>query len=205
MQKYKLFNTTELKASGWLRKQLEVQANGLSGNLDKVWPDIRESRWIGGNCEGWERVPYWLDGFIPLAYLLDDEDKIARAKKYIDAILAGQCEDGWLCPCTVEERPTYDMWALYLIDKVLMLYYDCSGDERVPEVVYKSLKNLKAHIEQYPIFSWAHSRWFECLLPIFQIYDMYKEEWLLDLARLLREQGMKYEEIYADWKYKEPI
>ena len=97
------------------------------------------------------------------------------------------------------------MWALYLIDKVLMLYYDCSGDERVPEVVYKSLKNLKAHIEQYPIFAWAHARWFECLLPIFQIYDMYKEEWLLDLARLLREQGMKYEEIYGDWKYKEPI
>ena len=108
MQKYKLFNTTELKASGWLRKQLEVQANSLSGNLDKVWPDIRESRWIGGNWDGWERVPYWLDGFIPLAYLLDDEDKIARAKKYIDAIVAGQCEDGWLCPCTVEERAKYD-------------------------------------------------------------------------------------------------
>jgi hypothetical protein len=34
---------------------------------------------------------------------------------------------------------------------------------------------------------------------------MYKEEWLLDLAKLLRAQGMKYEEIYADWKYKEPI
>ncbi len=205
MQKYKLFNTTELKASGWLRKQLEVQANSLSGNLDKVWPDIRESRWIGGNWDGWERVPYWLDGFIPLAYLLDDEDKIARAKKYIDAIVAGQCEDGWLCPCTVEERAKYDMWALYLIDKVLMLYYDCSGDERIPEVVYKSLKNLKDHIEQYPIFAWAHARWFECLIPIYQIYDMYKEEWLLDLAKLLRAQGMKYEEIYADWKYKEPI
>ena len=90
MQKYRLFNTTELKASGGLRKQLEVQANSLSGNLDKVWPDIRESRWIGGNWDGWERVPYWLDGFIPLAYLLDDEDKIARAKKYIDAIHAQQ-------------------------------------------------------------------------------------------------------------------
>ena len=86
-----------------------------------------------------------------------------------------------------------------------MLYYGCSGDERIPEVVYKSLKNLKGHIEQYPIFAWAHARWFECLLPIFQIYDMYKEEWLLDLAKLLRAQGMKYEEIYADWKYKEPI
>lgn len=93
MEKYKLFNTSELKASGWLRKQLEVQASGLSGNLDKVWPDIRESRWIGGDREGWERVPYWLDGFIPLAYLLEDEDMIKRAVRYVDAILAGQCEE----------------------------------------------------------------------------------------------------------------
>ncbi len=203
MYKYQLFNTTELKPAGWLRRQLEIQADGLSGNLDKMWPDIRDSRWVGGDREGWERVPYWLDGFIPLAYLLDDEDKIARAKTYIDAIVAGQCEDGWLCPCTADERAGYDMWALYLIDKVLMLYYDCSGDERIPDVVYKSLKNLKEHIEEHPIFSWAHSRWFECLIPIFRIYEIYPEEWLLDLARLLRKQGMQYETIYADWQYKE--
>lgn len=204
MQKYHFFNTSELKPAGWLRRQLEVQANGLSGNLDKVWPDIRDSRWIGGNCDGWERVPYWLDGFIPLAYLLDDDDMISRARRYVDAILDGQCEDGWLCPCTVEERAKYDMWALFLIDKVLMLYYDCSGDDRVPSAVYRSLKNLKSHIEQYPVFAWAHARWFECLIPIFRIYEIYPEEWLLDLARLLRSQGMNYEQLYGDWKYEQP-
>ena len=75
---------------GWLLRQLEIQAEGLSGHLDLVWPDIRESKWIGGDKEGWERVPYWLDGFIPLAYLLDDEDLKKRAKRYIDAILAAR-------------------------------------------------------------------------------------------------------------------
>lgn len=204
MEKFKLFTTSELKPSGWLKRQLEIQADGLSGNLDKIWPDIRDSKWIGGNCDGWERVPYWLDGFIPMAYMLDNDDMIARAKKYVEAIIAGQKEDGWLCPCTDEERPGYDMWALFLIDKVLMLYYDCSGDERIHDIVYKSLKNLDEHIKKYPIFSWAHSRWFECLIPIFRIYDIYKEDWLLELARLLRKQGMNYEEIYSDWKYKLP-
>ena len=204
MNKLKFYTPAELKASGWLKRQLEVQAESLSGNLDKIWPDIRDSKWVGGDCDGWERVPYWLDGFIPLAYLLEDEDKIARAKRYIDAIVAGQKEDGWLCPCTDEERGGYDMWALYLLDKVLMLYYDCSGDERIPEVVYKSLKNLKGHIEQYPIFAWAHSRWFECLIPIFAIYEMYPEEWLLDLARLLKKQGMDYEALYANWPHEQP-
>ena len=102
MKKYQNFTPAELKPTGWLKRQLELQAEGLSGNLDKIWPDIRDSKWIGGDRDGWERVPYWLDGFVPMAYLLEDEDMIARVKKYIDGIVAGQCEDGWLCPCTLE-------------------------------------------------------------------------------------------------------
>lgn len=77
---YNFFTANEITPKGWLREQLLLQAKGLSGNLDKVWPDVRDSAWIGGDREGWERVPYWLDGFIPLAYLLRDEDMIARAK-----------------------------------------------------------------------------------------------------------------------------
>ena len=50
----------DIKPLGWLKRQLEIQAKGLSGNLDKMWPDIRDSRWVGGDREGWERVPYWL-------------------------------------------------------------------------------------------------------------------------------------------------
>ena len=176
MPRMKFFTPSELKPAGWLRRELEIQAAGLSGNLDKVWPDVRDSRWVGGDREGWERVPYWLDGFIPRAYLLDDADMIGRAKRYIDAIVAGQQEDGWLCPCAESERAGYDMWALYLIDKVLMLYYDCSGDERIPGVVRRSLKNLYEHIQAHPIFSWAHSRWFECLIPIFRLYEMEPED-----------------------------
>ena len=81
------FTTKEIKPRGWMRRQLELQAQGLAGNLDKMWPDVADSSWIGGAHEAWERVPYWLDGFIPLAYLLEDEEMIARAKKYVDAIL----------------------------------------------------------------------------------------------------------------------
>ena len=61
--------------------------------MDKVWRDVRDSKWIGGDKEGWERVPYWLDGFIPLAYLLEDEELKKRAARYIDAILERQEED----------------------------------------------------------------------------------------------------------------
>ena len=103
------YTTREIHPAGWLKRQLEIQAEGLSGHLDEIWPDIRDSRWIGGDKEGWERVPYWLDGFIPLAWLLDREDLKARARRYIDAILDGQKEDGWICPCVDEERGGYDV------------------------------------------------------------------------------------------------
>src|SRR5262245_66410946 len=68
-----------IKPAGWLRRQLEIQAGGLSGHLDEFWPDVAESSWIGGKAEGWERGPYWLDGFIPLAVQLDHAAFKSRA------------------------------------------------------------------------------------------------------------------------------
>ena len=159
---YTPFAPAQLKPEGWLRRQLEIQASGLAGNLDKVWPDVRDSAWIGGTAEGWERVPYWLDGFIPLAYLLEDQDMIARAKKYIDAILNGQKESGWICPCEEEKIAEYDTWALLLISKVLVVYYNCSGDERIPDALYRAMKNYHALLKSVEIhlFRWGKFRWF---------------------------------------------
>lgn len=57
---------------GWLLKQLKLQADGLSGHLSQFWNDIENSIWIGGKGDGGlhERAPYWLNGIVPLAYLL---------------------------------------------------------------------------------------------------------------------------------------
>ena len=69
--------------SGWLKEQLQVQAQGLSGHLSLFWPDINQSSWIGGNADGGlhERTPYWLNGFVPLAYQLQDEDLLKQASR----------------------------------------------------------------------------------------------------------------------------
>ena len=201
MKKWSFYTTNEIKPVGWMRRQLEIQAAGLSGNLDKMWPDVRDSAWIGGDREGWERVPYWLDGFIPLAYLLGDEDMIARAKRYMDAILAAQQEDGWICPCTVEERPTYDSWAIQLIAKVLVVYYECSKDERVPDVVYRVLKNYYDLLKNgtLKLFYWDKARWFETMISISFLYERCAEEWLRELAQILKEQGTHYPSLMEKW------
>lgn len=202
MNKWNLYTTKEIKPEGWMKRQLQIQAQGLSGNLHKIWPDIRESAWIGGEREGWERVPYWLDGFIPLAYLLKDEEMIATAKKYIDAIISKQESDGWICPCPKEKRAEYDTWAVQLITKTLKVYYDCSGDERIPEVIYKVLKNYYDLLKdgEISLFDWGKHRWFETFIALNFIYERYGDEWIKDLARILREQGFDYNTATKLWK-----
>ena len=77
-----------LSPQGWLLKQLQLQASGLNGNLDKIWPDVKDSKWLGGDCEGWERLPYFLDGFIPMAYLLRDEYSGVLSSKVKEDLMA---------------------------------------------------------------------------------------------------------------------
>lgn len=202
MAKWQFYTTKELKPQGWIKRQLEIQAEGLSGNLHKIWPDIRDSAWIGGNREGWERVPYWLDGFIPLAYLLENEEMIATVKKYIDAIVSAQQDDGWICPCEKDKRAKYDTWAIQLICKVLKVYYDCSGDERIPEVIYKVLKNYYKLLKsgEIKLFTWGKYRWFETFISLNFLYEKYNEEWIKDLAKIIKEQGFDYNATTENWK-----
>ena len=198
------FRGNAVKPLGWLKRQLEIQAEGLSGNLDKMWPDVSQSRWIGGDKEGWERVPYWLDGFIPLAWLLDNEDMKRRARQYIDAILNQQQDDGWICPCSFEERRRYDMWALFLICKVLTVYADLTGDKRIEPALYRALKQYDTHIDMNTLFNWGAARWFECLIPIFWLYERKPEPWLITLAHKLRVEGIDYQTLFERYRDQVP-
>lgn len=189
---FEKFPVSELKPSGYLLRQLEIQAQGLNGRLDRVWSDIRDSAWLGGKAEGWERFPYWLDGFIPLSFLLDDPEMKKKCQKYINIIISSQCEDGWICPCLPEERANYDTWAIILTAKVLMLWYEITGDRKAADCVYRVFKNLESHIQVYPLSGWGRSRWYEALIPLYALYYLYKEDWLLTLAKKLQSQG-------ADW------
>ena len=118
---------------GWLLKQLTLQAEGLSGHLAQFWPDVMDSVWIGGDGSAQtqtlhERTPYWLNGVVPLMYLLRAAgieqlgsfagiyraetsqhaayerfglvpvNLTAQVERYMDYILGHQAADGWLGP-----------------------------------------------------------------------------------------------------------
>ena len=198
---YSFFSTHEIRPQGWLLRQLKLEAEGLCGNLDRVWPDVRDSAWIGGEREGWERVPYWLDGFVPLAYLLEDRDLIARAKRYIDQILARQEADGWICPVAKELRSHYDTWAVLLISKVLTRYYECSGDERIPDALYRLMKNYYELLSEGAVGlrKWGAYRWYEGFPALRLLQSRYSEDWIPAVAALLRRLGIDYREVEPTW------
>ncbi len=116
-----------VKPTGWLRNQLTIQANGLTGHLDEFWPDLMaSSAWRGGTGEGWERGPYYLDGLLPLAYLLDDTTLIAKTRPWIEWTLTHQRPDGGIGPAKNDDwRPNMIML------KVLTQYQEATGDPRV--------------------------------------------------------------------------
>ncbi|HYT65801.1 MAG TPA: beta-L-arabinofuranosidase domain-containing protein [Vicinamibacterales bacterium] len=194
-----------IRPAGWLARQLRIQADGLSGHLDRFWPDVAQSQWFGGAAEGWERAPYWLDGAIPLAFLLDDQPLKARIAGYVDHIVSHQRSDGWYGPYPVDAVTNrYDMWAILLANKALAQYHDATGDARVLDAVMKSLRAMSAGLDRTPLYAWGKFRWYEGLVSIFHAYERTHEPWLLDLARKLRTQGVDFAALFATDDIKVP-
>jgi len=192
----------EIKPSGWLARQLQIQRDGLSGHLDEFWPSVKNSKWWGGDGDAWERGPYWLDGAIPLAWLLDDAELKQRTTEYVEYILTHESEQGWMGPGG--DYNGYDMWAFILVYKPLLQYYEVTGDERAIEVMTRNLRKLRGHLDHHPLTNWGKMRWFEGLIPIYELYDITGEQWLLDLALRLEAQGFDWQEYFEHWPWTQP-
>jgi len=183
---------------GWLDAQLRLQLAGLTGHLDEFWPDVADSQWFGGTAEGWERAPYWMDGAIPLAWILDDAALKARITKYVNYIVDHQRADGWYHVYPEDAvAKRYDMWAILLANKVLCQYHEVTGDARVLAAVTKSLRALSTGLDRTPLYDWGRTRWYEGLVAIFYVHERTPAPWLIDLARKMRAQGVDFEALYT--------
>ena len=194
-----------IKPTGWLRNQLRIQADGLTGHLDEFWPDLSEnSGWLGGSGESWERGPYYLDGLVPLAYQLEDERLIAKARKWVDWTLENQRQSGAIGPRAesgAAEWEGFDWWPNMVMLKVLAQYQEATGDERVIPLLEKYLLYHLEHVHETPVRSWGAHRWADEALSVAWVYNRTGNSKLLDLVPALARQGFDWKAHFADFAY----
>lgn len=111
-----------IKPLGWLKDELELEADGLAGNLINFYRFVNDSAFIGGSSEYSalnEASPYWFNGLVPLAFGLGNARIESQVRYYLDYILDFQQEDGWIGSETTQA--TRGLWARALILRGLIV------------------------------------------------------------------------------------
>ena len=186
-----------VRPTGWLRRQLEIQATGLGGHLDETWADVGpNSGWLGGTGESWERGPYFLDGLVPLAYLLDDDRLKAKAQKYLEWTLTHQAPNGMIGPTSNE-----DWWPRMVMLKALVQHQEATGDPRVVPLMSRYFAHQLEALPARPLRDWGKFRWQDNAMVVMWLYNRTGDPKLVELAKLLHQQGFDWQADFANFRY----
>jgi hypothetical protein len=193
-----------IKPQGWLREMLIRQKTGATGNLDKLYPLVMGKRngWLGGDGDLWERGPYWIDGLLPLAYILQDKALIAKVKPWIEWSIKSQRPDGYFGPSKdlgpepgIQRDNAQDWWPKIVMLKVLQQYYSATGDKKVINLMTNyfkyQLKELPTHPLDHWTF-WARYRGGDNLAMVLWLYNQTGDKFLLELADLVHKQTFDF-------------
>lgn len=185
---------------GWLRRQLELEAEGMTGRLTAIspWCVFGNNAWTdpaGKGHSGWEEMPYWLKGYGDLGYVLADATITTAARTWIEAILATRDGDGWFGPrglrTALDGKP--DLWPNMLVLNVLQSFYEATGDVRVlPFMTAYCRWQLACPEADFLVGFWPKMRAGDNLDSVYWLYNRTGEPWLLEL-------GAKIQRCTADW------
>ncbi|MHC8950123.1 beta-L-arabinofuranosidase domain-containing protein [Sphingobacterium hungaricum] len=203
----------QIKAKGWLEDQLIRMRDGLTGNLDERYEAVIGSRngWLGGDGDAWERGPYWVDGLVPLAYILNDQQLINKAKPWIEWTLTNQREDGYIGPKPLKEKsksepgiqkePVEDWWPRMVMLKVLMQYHEATKDPRVISVLTNYFRYQLEELPETPLDQWsfwANRRGADNLMVVYWLYNLTGDQFLLDLGHLIYKQTFPFQTVFTN-------
>lgn len=192
-----------IKPGGWVLKYLELQRDGLTGQLGSIsaWLEKNNNAWFsndGKGDHGWEEVPYWLKGYGNLGYALNDANIIAETKLWLNKVFDSQQPDGYFGPklSPTDRKEIPDLWPNMLMLWTLQSYYEYTSDARVIPFMLKYSKWL-LHVPDEKLLKtyWENSRGGDNLYSVYWLYNRTGEKWLLDLAHKIHRNT-------ADWNQK---
>lgn len=200
-----------IKPRGWLLDQLQTMRDGSTGRLDDMHPKIRDNNgWLGLEGDGWEETPYWLDGAVPLTYLLDDANMKAKIIRYINWTLNNQRPSGYFGPITKQEREKgieitpdncsagEDWWPKMIMLKVLRQHFEATSDPRVIPFMKKYFAYQARALDNCPLgkwTEWAASRGTDNVMMVQWLYQKTGDKSLLALAEKIDKQSFAW----SDW------
>ena len=173
-----------IKPQGWLREMLIRQKDGSTGNLDNLYPLVMNERngWLGGDGDQWERGPYWIDGLLPLAYILNDKGLIAKVKPWVEWSIKSQQKDGYFGPAKdypfeegIQRDNSKDWWPKMVMLKVLKQYYSATKDKRVIKFMTNYFKYQLKELPKNPLDHWtfwAKFRGGDNLMVVYWLYNI---------------------------------
>lgn len=178
-----------VKPGGWLLKSLELQRDGLTGQLGEIsaWLTKKNNAWLnkdGTGDWGWEEMPYWLKGYANIGYVLNDKKMIDEAMIWINGTLNSQRDNGDFGPFVIRKsNGKRDLWAQMLMLFVLQSYYEYSNDARVLNHMTRYFKwQLTIPENDFLVDYWENSRGGDNLYSVYWLYNHTKEPFLLELA-----------------------
>ncbi|MDF9830110.1 beta-L-arabinofuranosidase domain-containing protein [Parabacteroides sp. PF5-6] len=197
-----------IKPSGWLEEQLNRMATGMTGHMDTIYPQVMGERngWLGGDGDVWERGPYWIDGLLPLAYILDDKALIEKVQPWIEWTLASQKPNGYFGPDT--DRPhepglqrdnSHDWWPKMVVLKIMQQYYSATADQRVIPFLTNYFKYQLQELPKTPLGHWTfwgEQRGGDNLMVVYWLYNITGDQFLLELGELIHKQTLDWTDIF---------
>ncbi len=187
-----------IQPQGWLRTMLQNQRNGLNGLQEQISPFLvfATSDWTttngSGTTQGWERVPYWLRGYIDLGYCLQDATVISNATRWIKGVMNSQRTNGYFGPATDYSDGTNnsdlgiavpDMWPQMPMLDAFRSYYDYTGDTNALNLMRNyCLWEAALPAADFGAGYWPMMRMGDNIESIYWLYNRLGEPWLLTLA-----------------------
>lgn len=199
-----------VKARGWLYEMLSRQASGATGQMDILYPEVMGTRngWLGGDGDQWERGPYWIDGLLPLAYILDDKELKEKAQPWVEWALSSQKDNGYFGPDKdypyepgLQRDNSADWWPRMVVLKILQQYYSATGDARVIDFMTRYFRYQIETLPEKPLGHWtywAEYRMGDNLQAVYWLYNITGDAFLLDLADLLYSQGFDFGHFFLE-------
>lgn len=190
----------QVQPRGWLQHQLELMRKGMTGRLRELSAFLSpDNGWLGGDKDGWEEQGYWLRGFYDLAALTGDEELLAEAGQWIEALFLSQDQEGYFgarAQRLVQGKngqALVDLWPHMVMIDALIHHHERAGDHRTLPFLLRFFRFCESIPEEHFIQplregfgDWRptiqRDRAGDMIPHLHWLYNRTGEGWLLKLA-----------------------